>query len=185
MVRRRRTACRNRARRSFDVLDLLAEPMRRQLMHSNSPLCLNDVATRVGTSALSLPGSNRVPHPRAIVAANEEAVKHSDSCRQMSSALKVKRRGQARRRKLSAVLLEHPMRRLRCCHMGCFFAGVGAGEPSDQVRTGMKATVDSIALPSFPTMGEPSLFIPQLSAWPCGRKSMTWGTHGPPAASPR
>src|SRR5262249_55636663 len=54
------------------------------------------------------------------------------------------------------------------------FLGGGAGEPSDQVRTGMKTSVDSRALRLSPAMGEPSMLVPQLSAWPFGRKSMTW-----------
>lgn len=59
---------------------------------------------------------------------------------------------------LSLILPQHGR------HIECFLAGGGAGEPSAQLRTGMKRTVDSMALPSCPMIGEPSLFAPQMSA---------------------
>src|SRR5579864_3780713 len=43
----------------------------------------------------------------------------------------------------------------------CFLGDTGAGEPSDQLRTGTNRTVASSALPSCPRMGERSLSAAQ------------------------
>src|SRR5438552_4841536 len=48
----------------------------------------------------------------------------------------------------------------------CSVAGDGAGEPSDQRRTGISSTVGSNALPSAPMMGEASNPAPQGTASP-------------------
>src|SRR5262249_24588400 len=48
-------------------------------------------------------------------------------------------------------------------HILCCPVGGGAGEPSDQLRTGMKRTVVN-GLRSCPRTGEPSLLAPQSAA---------------------
>src|SRR3984893_17915370 len=67
----------------------------------------------------------------------------------------------------------------------CSVAGEGAGEPSDQRRTGISSTVGSNALPSVPRMGEASSPAPQGTASPCGTKNITCGNQGPAASSLR
>jgi hypothetical protein len=51
----------------------------------------------------------------------------------------------------------------RCYLCVCCSAGGGAGEPSDQRRTGMKSTVDSISELSLPSTGEPSAPAPHTA----------------------
>src|SRR5262249_39155306 len=65
----------------------------------------------------------------------------------------------------------------------CGVSGGGAGEPSDQRRTGTNRTVGSNGVLSAPRMGEASSPAAHTVAWPCGTKNITCGSHGPAASS--